>query len=220
MNATPNYPGDLLQKTDIPELQCGNWVTKKFEVEKEKADWFNMQQIFSGNGMARSIRPGHYTKLGHMRDETRGSLWMSDTPAEMSDHYYAAMNARGHCLIGGLGLGIIVEACLRHTEVTKVTVLELEPDIIEMVGGYLHEKWGKDRLEFIQCDLLEWKPPKDARYGMAWFDIWPTIDSENWEEYKLLHRRYGRKADWKGSWGRREIMKMNREDRDTSWRYR
>lgn len=215
--STPNYPGDLLQKTEIPEQTCGVWTVIKFEVEKERADFFNMQQIFAGNGMGRGIRAGHYTKLGQMHEENHGTLWMSDTPAEINDHYYAAMNAKGHCLIVGLGLGIIVEACLRHTEVTKVTVLELEPDIIEMVGGYLHEKWGKDKLEFIQCDALEWKPPKGVRYGMCWFDIWPSISSDNWEEYKLLHRRYGRKADWKGSWGRTDILRMKREDRDTRY---
>jgi hypothetical protein len=55
---------------------------------------------------------------------------------------------------------------------------------------------------------------------MAWFDIWPSICQDNWDEMKLLHRRYGRKADWKGCWGREEIMRMNREDyrrRNSIW---
>jgi hypothetical protein len=215
-----NLPRDLLQKTEIPEQSNGPWVIKKFEVTKDSADFYNMQQLFSGHGFQRSVREGHYTKLGKMVDEECGSLWMSDTPAEINDHYHPVKNAKGHCLIGGLGLGIIVEACLRHSEVTKVTVLELEPEIIEMVGGYLLKKWGKERLELIQADVLEWKPPKDAHYGMAWFDIWPSICQDNWDEMKLLHRRYGRKADWKGCWGREEIMRMNREDyrrRNSIW---
>jgi len=78
----------------------------------------------------------------------------------------------------------------------------------------LYDKWGRDRLEIIHADLFEWRPPKGQRYGMAWFDVWPTICQDNWDEMKLLQRRYGSKADWKGSWGRNEIMQMNRQDRE------
>lgn len=206
-----NNPRVLLQKTEIPEQEYKDWVIKRFTIDKEKASLFNMRQIFGGHGH-RAVKPGTYTKFGKVNEGRADTLWMSDTPAELNDHYYAAWAAKGHCLIAGLGLGIIVEACLRHTEVTKVTVLELEQDVIDLVGGYLHEKWGKDKLEFIQCDALEWKPPKDAYYDMAWFDIWPVIDMYNWDEYKLLHRRYGRKAAWKGSWGRDDIKRMLREE--------
>jgi len=212
---TPNYPRDLLQKTEIPEQKYKSWEVKKFTIDEEKARYFNLQCAFNGHG--RYVKAGTYTKLGKINEGRSDILWMSDTPAEINDHYYAAMNAKGHCLIAGLGLGIIVEACLRHTEVTKVTVLEIEQDVIDLVGGYLHEKWGKEKLEFIQTDALQWKPPKDAHYGMAWFDIWPVIDCGNWEEYKLLHRRYGRKADWKGSWGRDDILRMKREERYWRW---
>ena len=207
----------LLQKTEIPEQELGEWKIEKFEITQEGAASYNLSLLFEGYGY-RAVHPGHYTRLGKPNPEGRigAGIWMSDTPAELNDHYEAAKNAYGHCLIAGLGLGIIVEACLRKEEVTKVTVLEIEPDIIKMVGDYLIEKWGQERLEFIQCDALEWKPPKGVRYGMCWFDIWPSISQDNWDEYKLLHRRYGQKAEWKGSWGRHEIQRMNREDYENS----
>ena len=206
----------LLQKTEIPEQQRGPWVIKKFEITKEKSDMYNMQQLFSGCGH-RQVEVGHYTKLGKMVDEKHGAMWMSDTPVELRDHYEPATVAHGHCLIGGLGLGIIVEACLRHPEVTKVTVIEIDKDVAKMVGDYLFGKWGSDRLEIIVADLLTWKPPKGVKYGMAWFDIWPSICQDNWDEMKLLQRRYGAKANYKSSWGRHEIIRMNREDRRPRW---
>ena len=200
-----------LQKTKIPEAKKGPWEIKRFTIDQEKSSFFNMQLLFNGSG-GRAVTPGTYTKL--INHETK-TLMMSDTPAELRDHSEAIYQATGHCLIAGLGLGIIVEACLRKPEVTKVTVLEIDKDVIKMTGNYLHKQWkDKNRLEIIECDALQWKPPKDAKYGMAWFDIWPEIDQDNWDDMKLLHRRYARKADWKGSWGRYEIQKMNREDRE------
>ncbi len=203
----------LLQKTKIPEQKLGAWEIKKFTITKKSGDYFNMQQIFAGQ-MERGVKPGTYTKL--INHETK-ILMMSDTPAELTDHREAIYKANGHCLIAGLGLGIIAEACLRKKEVTKVTILEIDKEVIELVKPYLINIWGAERLEIIQCNALEWKPPKDIKYGMAWFDIWPSIDCENWDEYKLLHRRYGRKADWKGSWGRDYIIKMNRESSHSYW---
>lgn len=192
---------ELLQKTELPEQESGPWRIERFTVSKEKADSFNLHLMFSGQG-ARRVEPGTYTRLIH---EDCSEPMMSDTPAEMRDHMEAVYAAKGHCLIMGLGLGVVTEACLRKPEVDFVTVIELDPDIIGMVEPYLIDRWGDDRLEIIQADALEWRPPKDARYGMAWFDIWPTICEDNLDDMKLLTRRFGRKADWKGSWAREWI---------------
>ena len=203
----------LLQKTNIPAQKAGPWEIKKFTIEKEKSDFFNMQQIFAGS-VERSVAPGKYTKLINHDTQT---LMMSDTPAELNDHREAVYKATGHCLIAGLGLGIIAEACLRKPDVTKVTILEIDEHVIKMASKHLYKNWPKKKLEIIHCDALEWKPPKDVKYDMAWFDIWPEISCDNWDEYKLLHRRYARKADWKGSWGREYIIRMNRESRYSYW---
>jgi hypothetical protein len=199
---------DLLQKTELPEQEHGAWAIKKFTIEEQDSSLFNMQSLFAGH-LGRDVEPGDFTKLVNTE---HNYLMMSDTPAELRDHFAPVMEAKDHCLIAGLGLGIVVEASLRKEDVTKVTVLELETDIIKMVHPYLNKKWGK-KLEVIHCDALEWRPPKGQRYGMCWFDIWPSMDSDNLPEMHLLHRRYGSKADWKGSWGREYIERDLRSNR-------
>jgi hypothetical protein len=134
----------------------------------------------------------------------RGSvLVMSDTPAEIRDHLSFIRKAAGHVLINGLGLGIVAEACLRKDEVTKVTVVELSEDVIALVGPTLQARWG-DRLEIVNVSAFDYKPPKEVRYGTVWHDIWDYICSDNIEGMKKLHRKYGRRADWQGSWCRSE----------------
>lgn len=194
---------NFMQKVTLPEGKKGDWSIKKFTVPKEP-NIEMMRLAMSG----RSIRPGEYTKLTHKK---RGVI-MSDTPAEMADHYDFVRMAKGHCLINGLGLGMCVKAALSKSDVTKVTVIEMEQDVIDLVSPH----YTDDRLTIICADAMEYRPRKGDRFGAVWHDIWDTISQDNYEQMKTLHRRYGRYADWQGSWGRPEIERMNREDRE--WR--
>jgi predicted membrane-bound spermidine synthase len=125
---------------------------------------------------------------------------MSDTPSEIRDHRGAIYNARGHVLIFGLGIGMVAKAILDKPEVTKVTVVDLSPDVIKLVGPTLLAKYG-DKLEIIEADALTWKPPKGVRYGAVWADIWDEISEDNLKEMSTFNRRYGRLSDWHGNWG-------------------
>jgi len=190
----------LIQLSEVPEAESGPWKIERFTISKEEADMYNLRLMMSFAGH-RAVVPGTFTRL--VQEGVYGPM-MSDTPAEMNDHISPVQHATGHCLIMGLGIGMVAEACLRKEDVDLVTVIELDSDIISMVEPYLTGKWG-ERIEIIQADALEWKPEKDARYGMAWFDIWPSICEDNLDDMKLLTRRFARKAAWKGSWGRHEM---------------
>lgn len=85
--------------------------------------------------------------------------------------------------------------------VDKVTVIEISPDVITLVGSYLKEHFGA-RLEIIEADAFTWQPPRGVRYGAVWHDIWDNICSDNLPEMHKLHRKYGRRTDWQGSWCR------------------
>lgn len=194
---------DLLQKTELPESRCGNHRIEKFEVSKSDADFHNLRCAINRQA-GRSIAAGQYTRLvrGDGPANSFGSVVvMSDTPAELDDHYEPVYEAGGNCLIAGLGLGVVAEACLRKEAVEKVTIIELEQEVIDLVGPYLKEKYGS-RVEIIHDDILTWKPPKGVKYLMAWFDIWDHICEDNLPEMKLLTRKYGKRAAWKGCWAR------------------
>ena len=108
---------------------------------------------------------------------------------------------KGNVLVNGLGLGIYAQAVLEKPDVQKATVIEIAPEVIELVGTHLLDKYG-DRLEIIQADALEWRPPPRTRYDVVWHDIWDDICRDNLAAMKTLHRRYGRRCDWQGSWSR------------------
>jgi hypothetical protein len=197
-------------RSSVPEGVSGNWEVKKFIVSDEDARFSALRSVFSFSSRGRSVPAGQYTGL-----YVDGQVMMSDTPSELRGNFGPVSVASGICLVSGLGLGCVVEGMLKKRDsqgrlaVDKVIVLEKSKDVIKLVGLYLLDRY-RDRLEIRNVDALEYKPPREERYDVVWHDIWLYLCEDNLEEMTKLHRRYGRKADWQGSWGR-EILKRRRQ---------
>lgn len=186
-----------MEKVSVPEGRSGIWSVTRFEVTREHAAFYNL------NAHGRGIAPGVYTRL------TRGGgVVMSDTPAEMRDHYEAVRAAHGHVLLNGLGLGMVLQAVLEKPNVARVTVVELSPDVINLVAPHYQERYGA-RLEIIQADAYTYEPQAPA-YGAVWHDIWDDLCTDNLPQMTRLKRKYGRRAEWQGCWGEHEIRRQAR----------
>ena len=183
----------------IPEGERGPWRVERFEVTEHEARLSGLRAMFQGRG---AINSGIYTKLEHAQ---RGVV-MSDSPDEMRDFRYAISRARGHVLVNGLGLGLVVAGMLRKLEVSKLTVIEVDPDIIALVGPHLVDP----RLDIVQESAFDYRPPANARYGAVWHDIWDTLCGDNLPDMTRLKRKYGRRTDWQGCWGEEYIRRRNR----------
>lgn len=185
----------LIRKVDVPTGKRGPWTVERFTVPK-KMNFARLRLILDG----RPVEPGTYTRLVHQKF----GLVMSDTQAEQKDHWEFIYNARGHVLITGLGLGLCIAACLRKPEVKHITVVEIDADLIALVGKhYQHRK-----VHIIQGDAFTWQPEKRIRYDAAWHDIWVSPSSEHLEDMTKLKRRF--KADWKGCWMEHHLRRMKR----------
>lgn len=180
-----------LWKCTIPDGQIGSAEIKTFEVSQDGA--------FVANLRGAMIRPGTYKKI-----IIHGRLTMSDTPKERHDHSDFIYSARGDVLINGLGMGCCLKSVLNKDNVTSVTVIEKNSDVIELVGPHFPEA------NIIHADAFEFQPPKGKRYGAVWHDIWADICTDNLSDMHKLHRKYGRYCDWQGSWSRPEIERAKR----------
>lgn len=191
-----------LAKVDVPEGDSGLWRIERFTVTEEGAQRFNFSLAIRGGGH-RSIVPGVYTKLQHSKAI---EPMMSDTPAEMWDHREPVQRATGRVLIMGLGIGLVVENCLRKPDVAQVTVIERDPDVIALVAPHYRQKYGA-RFRLIQADALEFRPAKGEWWDVIWHDIWPTICADNLPEMATLKRRFARRCDWQGCWSQEEARR-------------
>lgn len=200
-------------KVNVPEGETGDFSIKHVIVGSEDEKNGRMRAC-NPTSMGRFVPAGRYTMLYQ-----KGSLWMSDTPDEMRDHLspiHEAERSGGHVLINGLGIGMVAGAIASFENVTKVTVIEKSPEVIALVGPSLTEKFGS-RIEIIEADAYEFKPPKGVRYTVVWHDIWMNLCTDNLDEMAKLHRKYGRRTDWQGSWGKELLKYHRRQERSQGW---
>lgn len=189
---------ELIPAVDVPEGTRDHWSVKRVTITEAEAQRANI------NCHGRPVRAGTITTL--MRG---GTVVMSDTHCEKRDHFAPVLNAKGIILINGLGLGMVLNACLLKPEVTRAYVVESSPQVISLVGTHYREKFG-DRLTIHCADAMTYKPDHNVTFGMVWHDIWDNICGDNLEQMKTLHRRYGNKAYWQGSWCRSECERSLR----------
>lgn len=199
-------------KVDLPIGRNGRWVIERFEVTKESPGY--MYFIVKGRG----IDPGVYTRLVRYKDtestpepqergsdHIHGAIVMSDTPAEISDHYEAIRMADikgGRILIHGLGMGMFLRACLMSEKVTHVDVVEIDQDLIDLVSPHYQDQ----RVNIVQGDAFSYKWPVGTKWDIVWHDIWDTLNPDNLEEMAKLHRKFGSRTNWQGSWGKELLL--------------
>ena len=185
-------------RISIPEGESGPWKVSRFTVPPK--DIKALSYALHG----RPIPSGTYTRLIRTGDHVPT---MSDTPSEIRDHIEPLIQAKqrgGRILMNGLGLGVVLKGFLSFPEVTHVDVVEIDADVIKLVAPSYYDH----RVTIYHVDAFEITWPKDTRWSVVWHDIWPSICSDNLPEMTKLHRKYGHKCDWQGSWCRYQCLRQ------------
>jgi len=198
-------------KVNIPEGELDGIRVERFTV----SDFSSGMSFIKNPG--RGVPAGEYTRL----IEGKHHIWMSDTPAEWWDHWPIIDRLRAptskRVLINGLGLGMVIQAALDHEHVEHVDVVESDKRVISLVGPYYTID---ERVTIHHADAFEQSKtwPKDTRWNLAWHDIWADLCEDNLQEMFKLHRSYGRRVDWQGSWGKEDLIRQRiRERRERGW---
>lgn len=124
---------------------------------------------------------------------------MTDAEFECWTNTEFLRKATGDVLIAGLGIGFIVVPLLKQRSVKSITVLEVNPDVIQLVGPEVESK----KVKIIQADARAWKPGKNS-FDVIYFDIWPDVPNEDHQpDISALKRRYKgglRDGGWMAAW--------------------
>lgn len=174
----------------VPDGVSGNWRVETFTVSQADSDFTRIRSMLRPDEF---VPPGTYKRL--MRG---GTVVMSNTPFEIRTNRAIIREAEGDVLINGLGLGMVLTAILANPKVRSVTVIEKEADVIALVGPSFRDP----RVTIIHADALTYTPPKGKKWDTVWHDIWDFVCGDNLPQMKALHRKYGRRASWQGSWCR------------------
>lgn len=175
-------------RSAMPEGSRGQWTIERFEVTEEDS-----RHLFRKDIRNRKQRPtvwtppGIYTRLTTEHPTAWG--WpggeiMTDRLGELRAIADFLSRASGSILECGLGLGLFVQAAIAMPAIGTITVIEVEPDIIEMVGSQFNDP----RLTIIEGDFRRWHAGV-RRFDRAWID---TIQAHN---ERSVISRYQRCAD-------------------------
>ncbi|MDW3194094.1 MAG: hypothetical protein R8G66_17095 [Cytophagales bacterium] len=108
-----------------------------------------------------------YDSLGRRELWKDEDLLMSDTHLEERGDYEELIEkCQGDVLMLGLGLGT-VNPKLDYTRINSVEIVELHPDVIEVVA----ERFPKTKV--LQGDARTYQTEK--KYDVIWIDIWDDI---------------------------------------------
>jgi len=188
----------------------GNWRLEYFEFTDEIIMREKMRDAMRGLNELAGQGPGMVVCLKYM-DATE----MSDTMMEKKTNFEFTRRARGDVLIAGLGLGMIVLAIQDDPTITSITVIEKSIDVIELVTPQLPLN---DKVTIIHDNIFAWKPKRGIRYDTIYFDIWPAICGDYYEEMKDLKRKFGfrrrTKYSWMGCWREADMRDAARD-----WRW-
>lgn len=182
-------------RVDVPEGVSGEWSVSRFTVSEQDAAYTRMRAALNPRERGREVPAGTYTQLRRGR-----TLVMSDTPAEIMDHLDFIHAATGRVLIHGLGLGMVLKAVLAKPDVTHVDVVEISEDVIRLVAP----SYADPRVRIRHGDALTYRWPVGFSWDAVWHDVWDNICGDNLPSMKTLHRRYGKRTRWQGSWAREQ----------------
>jgi hypothetical protein len=177
----PPYPP--LKIPPYRQGQHGQWMLDQFDAPIVRG-------YFTGLQPARS---NHRLRKGK-------TIWMSLTPMELESQSHHALAACGHTVVMGLGMGLLLYNILAREEVERVTVIERDPKVAELLHQIAEPTtWtGWEKVNIVIADALDWQPTEPVDYLTA--DIWEALGDENLRPDGQQIQRHV-KADQVALWG-------------------
>lgn len=158
---------------DIPEGTMGEYAIRHVIREPNyEFDLNTMRTAIFGQKGGKVSWP--FETRWHELTENEG-VWMTDLPIEQKQMWDNAYGLKGHVLVGGLGLGVIATMLARRRSITKITIVEISEEVIELVGPYiLKDTPLRSKIAIEHADLFDFlkAAPTNKPFDTAFYDIW------------------------------------------------
>ena len=118
---------------------------------------------------------------------------MSVSPNEICTMEKPIEHARGKVLTLGCGLGYFAYMASLKDEVTSVTIVEREQDVIDLFQNYILPQFKhKEKVNIVKGDAVEYlKNVKDGEFDYCFADIWSAAnDLESYFAVKEIGRNF------------------------------
>jgi len=179
-------------EVDIPEGTSGDYEIAIYTDETTEKDW----QLYLSMPKCANESSDSWTVL--LKENCLMPI-MQNSDAEYVEHQWLWDNATGDVLIGGLGVGMVNQALIDNPNVTSVTIVELEQDVVDLVWSHC----SKDAtFTLVVADFETWDPPTGSSFDTVWGDSWLVDNPITMDDYKtVITNRYSQYTDNIGFWG-------------------
>ncbi len=123
--------------------------------------------------------------------EEDGRVWMSVVHSEIASMAAGIAAAHGRVVTFGLGLGYYAFMAAAKDDVSHVTVIEKNPDVIALFETYILPQFPfAEKIEIIEADAFQFlEETEDGAYDFGYADFW-----EGTEDGTLLYLKFLQKA--------------------------
>lgn len=176
---------------DIPEATSGDWKVKHLiqPAGRPLVRTSTRTMLFGGHRAA-ALCYSEPTRWHQLYEGT--SLWMTDLPIEQFQARRVLPRLHGHVLVGGLGLGMVLQLLRRRRSVREITVIEYSKDVIRLVAP--HHDFADTRVTFVQADIAAYLHDCEPVFDTAFFDTWSDDGEGTFFDTVLPLRELARRA--------------------------
>jgi spermidine synthase len=176
-----------------------NYIDLKTIYQQE--NYFGDFKIFSNTELVNAsqiIRDFYISDGSFAKNEQMALIRMSTNEALMTDNEFELLtnkefldNANGDILIIGLGFGLIVFPLLNDENITSITIVEKEQDIIEFVGNKIKETDFNNKVTIINDNANSFYNSTNIQtYDYIYIDYWTELQIEQFNEMELMNILY------------------------------
>lgn len=127
----------------------------------------------------------HYHPLGYFEEDIlmpalheEETVWMAPAVSEFSSMEEGIRKGHGKCLTFGLGIGLIVYMWLRKEEVSEVTIVEFNEDVIQLFQKHILPQFPEGKsVNIIHGDAFDYyKEDFLQQFDYVYVDFWESTE--------------------------------------------
>ena len=124
-------------------------------------------------GDKENSRIGYFDhKFSYLALTEGNNIWMSLNPNEIETMKPYIEKAKGNVLVLGLGMGYVPFMMALKLEVKSITIIEKDPDIIELFNSLIYPSFkNKEKIKIVQGDAINYVN-KNNQFDYIFADLW------------------------------------------------
>lgn len=166
------YENPYIRNIQVPEVRIGDYLLTNAAYDRGEFFQYDMPDLSADMVV---LKIGFFTGKVHFPSLYEGVIpWMSVCPSEIYSMRKPIEKAHGKVLVLGLGLSYYPYMVSLKDEVRSITIVEKQPEIIEIFENYLLPQFKeKNKIHVVHDDAFTYlESVREGEYDFCFADIW------------------------------------------------